>query len=460
MKTLNPSEVVEELDRHIVGQGGAKRAVAIALRNRYRRGLLSPEMRQEISPKNILMIGNTGVGKTEIARRLAKLTQAPFVKVEATKFTEVGYVGRQVESMVCDLVEASVAEVKKEETERIKEEAEEAALDFILGVLGIDGGAVAGERRGFEHIIMDAMGLEPPTGPNDPDKGETQRERLKAGKMDDIVVQFEVREQPKMPDMPGTPEGMQAQLQQMMSALPDKTVHKKMPVGEALKLIERLETEQMVSTEKMVETAIERAEQLGIIFIDEIDKICSGNDGRGGPDISREGVQRDILPIVEETTVTTKYGPVKTDHVLFIGAGAFSMSKPSDLIPELQGRFPIRAELEPLEEADLLRILTEPKASLLSQYKEMLQADGVELDIPDKSVERIAHWAQRANSESEDIGARRLHTIVETILGDLLFNAPNNATGKITITVKDIDGKLEAIFGDGKKKETRIGFAI
>jgi ATP-dependent HslUV protease ATP-binding subunit HslU len=422
-KPLTPAEVVARLDQHIVGQGEAKRAVAVALRNRWRRLQLGEEMREDIVPKNILMIGPTGVGKTEIARRLAKLAGAPFLKVEASKFTEVGYVGRDVESMVRDLVAAAIQMVKAEEAEKVAEAARRAAEDRVLGRLY-------------------------PASALTPEAREAHRRDLQDGKHDQEIVEIEVEERPVSPFQILSPQGgedLEIQLQNMMQGImgPRRT-RREMPVREALRTIRRQEEERLLDLPAITRSALERAQSAGIIFIDELDKIA-GREGRTGPDVSREGVQRDLLPIVEGTTVQTKHGPVKTDHILFVGAGAFHVSKPSDLIPELQGRFPIRVELQPLREADLVRILTEPKHSLLRQYQALLGTEGVPLEFTPDAVEAIARFAAEVNRRTEDIGARRLYTVLERLLEEVSFHAPDMNAVPVTVDAAYVDQRLKGL---------------
>ncbi len=425
MASFTPREIVSELDRYIVGQNAAKRAVAIALRNRWRRQQVGAEIRDEIYPKNIIMIGPTGVGKTEIARRLAKLAQAPFVKVEASKFTEVGYVGRDVESMVRDLVESSISLVREEETEKVKARAAEAAEDRLVEILAGHAPKASGSGFGFTAA--------PPPPPRLSDaEREKLRAQLRAGTLDDQYVEVEVGEGGGMTFLKNfSGQGMEevgVNLQDLFKTMPGfgggKTRKRNARVPEALKLLVQEEAAKLVDQDRVNREALLRAEQHGIIFLDEIDKICSNAGAKGaGPDISREGVQRDLLPVVEGSTVNTKYGMVKTDHVLFIAAGAFHVSKPSDLIPELQGRFPIRVELEPLTGDDLVRILKEPKNSLLKQYTALLQTEGVRLHFTDEAVAEIARLAQVVNDRSQNIGARRLHTVLERLLDEVSFSA-------------------------------------
>jgi ATP-dependent HslUV protease ATP-binding subunit HslU len=438
---LIPREIVATLDRHIVGQKSAKRSVAIALRNRWRRQQVPPDLREEIAPKNILMVGPTGVGKTEIARRLARLAQAPFVKVEASKFTEVGYVGRDVESIIRDLVEIAVHMVRAEEMVKVGPRAKAGAEERLLDIL-------------LPHRPLrpaEAAGTETPEAAGD--SRERLRAMLREGRLSDRVVEIEVRESAvPVVDLFGIPggglEGMEGNLQEMLgSLLPKKTRRRRMRVPEALIYLEQEEAARMVDMDQVKRLAIERTEQSGIVFLDEIDKIA-GREATVGPDVSRQGVQRDLLPIVEGSNVNTKHGMVRTDHILFIAAGAFHMTKPSDLIPELQGRFPIRVELDPLTKEDFVRILTEPHGALTRQYAELLKAEGVALSFTEEAVARIADMACEVNDRTENIGARRLHTIMEKLLEDLLFSAPEIGGQDVVIHASYVDEKLSGIVKD------------
>jgi len=430
---LTPREIVSELDKYVIGQKEAKRMVAIAMRNRWRRQQIEPGLRDEIAPKNIIMIGPTGVGKTEIARRLAKLAGSPFFKVEATKFTEVGYVGRDVESMVRDLMEIGVNLVRKEELDRVAAKAEKAAEERLLDLLYPE------SPRPVSGAIEMPASAETPVRPAAEERLST-REKLRKlwreGKLDDRMVPVEVSvpsPQVEIMSMPGM-EDMGLQFKDMFSKMfPQRKKTRSMRVREAYEVLLQEESERLVDMDKVAESAKERVEQTGIIFIDEIDKICGKQGGAAGPDVSREGVQRDLLPVVEGCVVNTKYGMVKTDHILFIAAGAFHFSKPSDLVPELQGRFPLRVELQALTAEDFYRILTEPKNALTVQYKALLGTEGVTLDFTDEALREVADFARRVNEETENIGARRLYTIMEKILSDLSFGASDQSGQAVTV---------------------------
>ena len=432
MTTLTPREIVRELDRFIIGQDAAKRAVAVALRNRYRRAQLPDDIREEVTPKNILMIGPTGVGKTEIARRLAKLVDAPFVKVEATKFTEVGYVGRDVESIIRDLVEASIRLVKGMHTERVSVRAAANVEDRLVELLTQ---SVKRKPANPIDILLGNKPREPELSPEDKSKlavrQDDVRARLRRGEMEHEVVEIEVEEMTPKAEIPG----MDININDMMGGiLPKKTKLRKVEVREARKILMAEEEQNLIDLDRVYSEAIERAEQHGIVFLDEIDKVA-GRGGGHGPDVSREGVQRDILPIVEGSTVNTKYGPVKTDHILFIVAGAFHVSKVSDLIPELQGRFPVRVDLQPLTVEDYKRILTQPENALIRQYQLLLGVDGVSLEFDESALSLIAEYAWQENEAGENIGARRLHTLMEKILNDIAFNAGGGDAPKISVAV-------------------------
>ncbi|MBT2683041.1 HslU--HslV peptidase ATPase subunit [Bacillus sp. ISL-37] len=451
---LTPRQIVEKLDQYIIGQKDAKKAVAVALRNRYRRGLLAENIRDEIIPKNILMIGPTGVGKTEIARRMAKLVGAPFVKVEATKFTEVGYVGRDVESMVRDLVETSIRLVKEEKMERVKEPAEENANRRLVELLVPSAKKSVNYKNPLEMLFGGSQ-QQPDQEQNQSEdlglfeKRKVIKEKLEKGELEDELVTVEVEEQtPSMFDMlqGSGMEQMGMNMQDALSGLvPKKRKKRKLPVREARKLLINEEAHKLIDMDEVTQEATFRAEQAGIIFIDEIDKIASKNSGGSSADVSREGVQRDILPVVEGSTVNTKYGPVKTDHILFVAAGAFHMAKPSDLIPELQGRFPIRVELTKLTVEDFYRILVEPDNALTKQYEALLETEGIQIEFSDDAIRKIAEVAYDVNQNTDNIGARRLQTILEKLLEDLSFEAPDINLEKVAITPQYVEEKLGAI---------------
>lgn len=439
---LTPQVIVTELDKYIVGQQNAKKAVAIALRNRWRRLQLSERLREEITPKNIIMIGSTGVGKTEIARRLAKLTKSPFIKVEASKYTEVGYVGRDVESMIRDLAEISVNMVRSEQRElyilKAQKLVEEKLLDLLLPPKPRQKNVSENSDENEEEIIA-----------NESQTREKFRKMLAEGKLEDRVVGLDVDEAPPQVEV-FTNVGMQdmgLDLQDMMKNMfPTKKKHRNIKISEARGILETQELNRLIDMDDVRSVALKRVEQSGMVFIDEIDKVCSVSASGGrGSDVSREGVQRDLLPIVEGSTVMTKYGMVKTDHILFIAAGAFSMAKPSDLIPELQGRFPIRVELESLTKEDFVRILKEPENALTTQYKALLKSDDVDISYSDDGVEEIAKIAFEVNSSNENIGARRLYTIMEKLLEDIAFEAPEKIKGKIVIDAKYVKNRLGEI---------------
>lgn len=452
-QSLTPRQIVAELDKYIVGQKQAKKSVAVALRNRYRRSLLSEELRDEVVPKNILMIGPTGVGKTEIARRLAKLVNAPFIKVEATKFTEVGYVGRDVESMVRDLVETSIRMVKLERTEKVKDRAEELANERIVAILVPASSKNKSQRNPFEMIFGGNNAGTEDTKEEAEDESLTERRRgvkfkLLAGQLEDDIIEIDVEDTaPTMLDMfagQGNDQ-MGMNMQEMFgSLLPKRTKKRKLSIREARKVLIQDEAAKLIDMDDVIQESVVRAEQSGIIFIDEIDKVASQGKG-SGPDVSREGVQRDILPIVEGSTVMTKYGPVKTDYVLFIAAGAFHIAKPSDLIPELQGRFPIRVELSSLSLEDFVSILTEPENALTKQYVNLLQTENLEIQFQQEAIYEIARIAASVNQNMENIGARRLHTILEKLLEDLSFEAPELTLDTMVITPEYVREKLAGI---------------
>ncbi len=460
---MTPKEIVQELDKYIIGQDEAKKSVALALRNRYRRSLLSEKMREEITPKNILMMGPTGVGKTEIARRLAKLMDAPFVKVEATKFTEVGYVGRDVDSMVRDLVEASIRitkQAKLSEKYSVADEiAEEKILQAIIPGKAKPGGSSSGGnlRSPFELLMGNYANSQKAQyeqmkeeqsrniGPEEMDTElarEQVRKQLRDGLLEEQYIEIEVKEQPKGNQIDVGEGGMIAIGNIFGDMMPQKTKRKKVKVKDARKILREQEAQNLLDMDQVTEDALHNAEQNGIIFIDEIDKIA-GSEFRSGADVSREGVQRDILPIVEGCVVNTKYGPVKTDHILFIGAGAFSVSKPTDLIPELQGRFPIRVELENLTKESFVKILTVPENALLKQHKALLETEGANVEFTEDAVEEIATISFLMNEQTENIGARRLHTVLEKLLEDVSFNIPEMAEKNITIDAEYVKNKFE-----------------
>jgi ATP-dependent HslUV protease ATP-binding subunit HslU len=445
---LTPREIVSELDKYVVGQKDAKRAVAIALRNRIRRQKLTPELAEEIIPKNIIMIGPTGVGKTEIARRLAKLTNSPFLKVEASKFTEVGYVGRDVESIVRDLVEIAIDMIREEKLEDVADKAELNAEERLLDLL-LPPPAPRPAESSAGGVVIDGSGHE--ITESQSRTREKLRQQLREGKLDERMVEIEVRER----NFPSfeiiSNQGVEEMDVNIKDMLPNifgqRSKKRKMKVNEAFEYLIQEEEQRLIDMDQVTRTAIDRVENSGIVFLDEIDKIAGRESGHG-PDVSREGVQRDILPIVEGTTVNTRYGMVRTDHILFVAAGAFHVSKPSDLIPELQGRFPIRVELQSLTMDDFIRILTEPKSSLVKQYTALLETEGVKLDFTHEALEEVAHFAFRVNEGTENIGARRLHTIMERVLDEISFEAPEKKGEHITVDAAYVQKTLADIVKD------------
>ncbi|MGP0593242.1 ATP-dependent protease ATPase subunit HslU [Nitrospira sp. T9] len=448
LHSLTPRQIVEELDRYVIGQQDAKRMVAIALRNRWRRQQLSPELRDEIVPKNIIMIGPTGVGKTEISRRVSKLADAPFIKVEASKFTEVGYVGRDVESLIRDLTDLSINMVKTAYLEKVQKKAEDMAEERVLDMLL----PPSPSGPSFETTEESAAA---PTQHKQDQQDSTRsklRLQLREGKLDNRMVEIEIKERGGLPvgiiSNIGGMEDLEHNLRDMLGGMmPGKKKNRRMKVSEALKFMAQEEAQKLIDMEEVTKEAITRTEQSGIVFLDEIDKIA-GREKHTGPDISREGVQRDLLPIVEGSTVNTKHGPVKTDHILFIAAGAFHVAKPSDLIPELQGRFPIRVELEPLTKDDLIRILTEPKNALVKQYHALLSTEGIALEFSKDGIEEIAATAVQVNDRTENIGARRLFTIVERLLEDVSFEAQDLQEKEVVINAQYVRDHLQSIVKD------------
>jgi ATP-dependent HslUV protease ATP-binding subunit HslU len=439
---LTPKEIVSELDKYVVGQHDAKRAVAIALRNRMRRQKLPPDIAEEIMPKNIIMIGPTGVGKTEIARRLARLANSPFLKVEASKFTEVGYVGRDVESMIRDLVEIAIDMVREEKLEEVTEKAEQQAEERLLDLLLPSTPAATSSTAGFALVTE---------GDSASRTREKLRDQLHEGKLDERMVELEVRERSTPAFEIISNQGVEEMDINIKDMLPNifgqRTKKRKMKVSEAFEYLVQEEESRLIDMDQVTRTAVERVEQSGIIFLDEIDKIAGRESGHG-PDVSREGVQRDILPIVEGTTVNTRYGMVRTDHILFIAAGAFHVSKPSDLIPELQGRFPIRVELKPLTMSDFILILTEPKSSLVKQYTALLETEGLKLTFTREALDEVAHFAFQVNEATENIGARRLHTIMERVLDEISFNAPDMQEKSVNVDADYVKKMLADIVKD------------
>jgi ATP-dependent HslUV protease ATP-binding subunit HslU len=452
VEELTPRQIVAELDKYIIGQNAAKKAVAVALRNRYRRQQLPEAERNDVQPKNILMIGPTGVGKTEIARRLAQLARAPFVKVEATKFTEVGYVGRDVESMVRELVATAVRLVEKERMDAVLVDAKTYAIDRVVDLLDATNSPTTFYADEDEVIDWEARNAE-----EEARKAEI-RTKLLAGEMREDVVEFDV-EEPSNPFLqvftPGGMEEMGFDMNQLTNPFGNKRVMRKATVGEALNILEEEEAGKLIDRHSVHREAVIRAEQTGIIFIDEIDKVA-GKSGGSGPDVSREGVQRDLLPIIEGSTVQTKFGPVKTEHILFVAAGAFHISKPSDLIPELQGRLPIRVELEPLTGEDFRRILTEPRNALIRQYQSLLKVEGVHVEFGSDAIDEIARLAEQVNKTADNIGARRLQTMMELLLQDVLFDAPEEAPENVRFDATSVRAKLEDFVANLEKAKLMV----
>ncbi|MDQ1560655.1 MAG: ATP-dependent HslUV protease ATP-binding subunit HslU [Pyrinomonadaceae bacterium] len=456
---MTPRQIVAQLDKHVVGQHAAKRAVAIALRNRVRRQKLAPEMAADVMPKNIIMIGTTGVGKTEIARRLARMSNSPFLKVEASKFTEVGYVGRDVESMIRDLTEIAVEMLRAEKAEEIADKAElnveERILDLLLPPKPSSNYYNFDDDSSSSNVASSDSDATGSTAPRDDQFQRTReklREQLRAGKLENRMVEMEVREKSFPTIEVAGPQGVEEMGINMKDMLGNlfqgRTKRRRMRVDEAMEYLLQEEEERLIDMDTVARAALERVESAGIIFLDEIDKIAGRESGGGGPDVSREGVQRDILPIVEGTTVNTRYGMVRTDHILFIAAGAFHVSKPSDLIPELQGRFPIRVELESLTIEDFKRILTEPKNSLVKQYRALLETEGIDLEFTDDAIDSIAQFAGRVNETTENIGARRLHTIMEKVLDEISFAGPDLEPKRQVIDAAYVTNTLQAIVKD------------
>ncbi len=450
LDSLTPRQIVAELDRYVIGQRDAKRMVAIALRNRWRRQQLSPEIAEEIVPKNIIMIGPTGVGKTEISRRVSKLADAPFIKIEASKFTEVGYVGRDVESIIRDLTDLSINMVKTAYLEKVQKKADEMAEERVLDMLLPP--SPSRLSRETQDPMDDSESSHPPETPQQDSTRSKLRVQLREGKLNDRMVEIEIKERGGLPvgiiSNIGGMEDMENNLREMLGGLmPGKKKNRRMKISEALKYLSQEEAQKLIDMDEVTKEAITRTEQSGMVFLDEIDKIA-GKEKHQGPDISREGVQRDLLPIVEGSTVNTKHGPVKTDHILFIAAGAFHVAKPSDLIPELQGRFPIRVELEALTKDDLIRILTEPKNALIKQYHALLETEGISLEFTPDGIEEIAVTAVEVNDRTENIGARRLFTIVERLLEEVSFEAQDLQDKKVVINAQYVQDHLKDIVKD------------